>query len=85
MEDKWAELADGKWMPVEASLVLLYGLHKRWTVFLHSMTEQDFEKKFIHPEHGKEIILKESLGTYAWHCDHHLAHITELKKRENWK
>jgi hypothetical protein len=24
-------------------------------------------------------------GTYAWHGNHHLAHITTLKKYKNWK
>ena len=28
--------------------------------------------------------LEEAIGLYAWHCNHHLAHITELKKRKGW-
>lgn len=83
-EDRWAELADGKTMPVEPSIQLLESLHTRWVVLLKSLAETDFAKTFVHPEHGKAVTLAENTGTYAWHCKHHLAHITELKKREKW-
>ena len=84
LEDKWAELQDYK-LPIEPSLQLLEGLHFRWAILLKSFNEADLERKFIHPEHGKEFCLDEAIGMYAWHCNHHLAHITELKKREGWK
>ena len=83
-EDRWAELADGKTMPVEPSLRILESLHARWIVLLKSLSENDFAKTFVHPEHGKVFTLAENTGIYAWHCKHHLAHITELKKREKW-
>ena len=35
-------------------------------------------------EHSKEFKIKEIIGTYAWHGNHHLAHITELKKIKGW-
>lgn len=84
-EERWAELPDSKNISIESSLLLLEGLHKRWTVLLKSLTDENLERKFIHPEHGNEIPLKENMGVYAWHCEHHLAHITELKKRKNWR
>lgn len=84
MEDRWAELADSKDMPIASSLALLEGLHKRWGVLLRAMNPRDFEKTFIHPEHGRQISLYENIGIYEWHCKHHLAHITHLKKRMNW-
>lgn len=84
LEDKWAELPDYK-LPIAPSLQLLEGLHFRWTVLLKSFNEADLKRKFVHPEHGKEIYLDEAMGMYAWHCNHHLAHITALKKREGWK
>jgi hypothetical protein len=31
--------------------------------------------EFIHPEHGEKFNLAETIGNYAWHCNHHLAHI----------
>lgn len=84
-EDRWAELLDSKTMEIGPSLQMLEGVHKRWVVLLNSLTEQDYAKSFVHPEHGKEFQLDENIGIYAWHCNHHLAHITQLKKRKNWK
>lgn len=84
-ENLWAELPDAKSMPIEHSLLILDGLHHRWTDLLRSLTNQDFHRTFIHPEHGREFPLNVFVALYAWHCEHHLAHITELKKRNNWK
>ncbi|NWF88791.1 MAG: putative metal-dependent hydrolase [Ignavibacteriaceae bacterium] len=85
MEDRWAELADSKTMPIASALLILDGVHKRWTVLLKSLNQDDLKRIYIHPEHGKEFPLEESIALYAWHCNHHLAHITELKKRKNWR
>jgi hypothetical protein len=84
MEDRWAELTDSKTMPIESALQILDGVHKRWTVLLKSLGGSDLKRSYIHPEHGKEFQLKESISLYAWHCNHHLAHITELKKHKAW-
>jgi uncharacterized damage-inducible protein DinB len=84
-EDRWAELADSKNMPIEPALNILDGLHQRWVVLLKSLTKEDLERRFVHPEHGKELKLDGTLGLYAWHGHHHLAHITNLKKSKQWK
>src|SRR5687767_6212460 len=47
-EDRWAELADSK-MPVDVSLKIIEGVHSRWTSILESMSEEDYEREFIHP------------------------------------
>lgn len=83
-EKRWAELADSKTMTIEPALLILDGLHKRWTVLLESFSEDDLKRSYMHPEHAREVRLDESIGLYAWHCNHHLKHITELKKRRNW-
>lgn len=83
-EDRWAKLPDSKDVPIESSLKMLEGIHERWTILLSSFTEADLKKTFIHPVHGREFRLDETIGMYTWHCNHHLAHITTLKKRMNW-
>lgn len=83
-EDRWAELSDSRQLDIHPALLMLEGLHQRWIHLLNSLTEQDLERGFIHPEHGNQVLLKENAGIYAWHGAHHLAHITELKKRRNW-
>lgn len=84
-EERWAELADSKNMPIEPSLKMIEGIHERWTVLLNNLTKDEYSRIFIHPEHGKTFRIDENIGIYAWHCNHHLAHITETKKRNNWK
>ncbi|MFC0184557.1 DinB superfamily protein [Pseudarcicella hirudinis] len=82
-EHLWAELADGKNAPIEWSLILLEMLHQRWTMLLNSMKNADFEKKYYHPEVRKESALRAVTGMYSWHGKHHVAHITEFRKRSN--
>lgn len=82
-EDRWAELPDSRELAIEPSLVLLDALHERWAVLLRSMSEADFARTFVHPDSGV-VSLSRNLGIYAWHGNHHLAHITSLKKRLGW-
>lgn len=82
-EKLWAELPDSKLFDINVSLTLIDSLHKRWTTLLKQLSEEDLEKEFIHPETGIKN-LKETICLYAWHGNHHLAHITSLKKRMNW-
>lgn len=83
-EDLWSALDDSLTMPIEPTLSLLEGLHFRLAYIMKNLSNIDLEKSFIHPEYGASFQLRQIIGTYAWHGDHHLAHITELKKRNNW-
>ncbi|MFN8059240.1 MAG: putative metal-dependent hydrolase [Vicinamibacterales bacterium] len=82
-EAKWAELADGRTGPVDVSLALLEALHDRWVRFLRSLAADDFSRTFRHPAYGVRT-LDLTLALYAWHCDHHVAHITNLRSRMGW-
>lgn len=84
-EKAWAELQDSFTIEIKPALQILKGLHKRWVYELKSLTNREFdESKFFHPERNKSITLRESLAFYAWHCDHHFAHIENLKKEKGW-
>lgn len=82
-EERWAKLPDYE-APAKVSLVLLKALHLRWCILLRSLSAQDFDSIFIHPETGKRISLRSLTGMYAWHCKHHYAHIEHLAKRKGW-
>ncbi|KEO74311.1 YfiT family bacillithiol transferase [Anditalea andensis] len=84
-EDRWAELIDTRQMPIHSSLLLLEGIHAKWTLLLNNLSEEQYKRTYIHPEHGKVISILECTGMYAWHCNHHLAHITATKKSNDWK
>ncbi|MFV8335089.1 YfiT family bacillithiol transferase [Flavobacterium sp. RSP29] len=83
-EDRWAGLHDNLTMSIQPTLSLLEGLHFRLAYLMNSLSQADLEKSFIHPENNKQFKIKEIIGTYAWHGNHHLAHITELKKQKAW-
>ncbi len=82
-EDRWAQLADTQSTPLEVSLALLDSLHRRWTQLLRSLKPEDWKRTFRHPELGL-VSLERNLGLYAWHGRHHVAHVTELRKKMGW-
>jgi hypothetical protein len=84
-ENLWAALPDNLKMPIQASLSLLEGLHSRLAFIMKNLANEELERSFVHPENNSEYKIKEIIGLYAWHSNHHLAHITTLKKHKNWK
>lgn len=83
IRDKWAALPDSK-SPVYVAFNLLSSLHEKWVLLMKSLKEEDWESTFLHPETQQPVPLKHALGVYAWHGDHHLAHIKGLISREGW-
>ena len=82
-EAAWAALPDSQQGAPEVSIALLAALHQRWVLLLKCLQPEQREREFVHPEAGKQRI-REHIGLYAWHGEHHLAHITALKKRKGW-
>lgn len=83
-EARWADLADGHGPLVAESLTLLDALHTRWVYLLKRMQPSDFARTMTHPEWKGPMSLDVLLALYAWHSRHHVAHITELRKRKRW-
>jgi hypothetical protein len=57
------------------SLNLIKALHAKWVMLMRLLTEKDREKTFIHPETGQHMPLDRMMALYAWHGEHHLAHL----------
>jgi uncharacterized damage-inducible protein DinB len=81
-EAAWAKLHDSA-APVEWSLELIESLHARWVMLLQSLTEEQWQRGFKHPEDGR-VTVEHAALVYAWHSRHHVAHITHLRTREKW-
>ena len=75
LEDRWAELDDTRNFPIGPALMMLEGIHERWSSLLNSLSGDQWQRTFFHPEHGNEVSLAENTCVYAWHCDHHLGHV----------
>lgn len=82
LEERWAELPDSRG-PVANSLALLEGLHGRWVSLLEQLPVDDFNRTLYHPDLGV-LHLDQLLAQYAWHGRHHVAHITQLRRRMGW-
>jgi uncharacterized damage-inducible protein DinB len=81
-EAAWAKLHDTA-APVEWSLELVESLHARWVMLLQSLTDEQWQRGFNHPESGPNTVELTTL-IYAWHSRHHVSHITHLRNREGW-
>lgn len=78
-EKLWSEMPDSLSMPIAPTLSLLEGLHFRLSYIMKNLSENDLEKSFIHPENNSEYRIKQIIGMYAWHGNHHLARGLALK------
>ncbi len=83
-EAKWAELIDSKHAPIQLSINNLTALHAKWVYLLKNLTESDLQRVFIHPDGNEEVSLVLNIGIYAWHSDHHFAHINNLMIQKGW-
>ncbi|MGB3800194.1 MAG: putative metal-dependent hydrolase [Lewinella sp.] len=74
-EVDWAILPDVFAVPVQASVEILRGLHLRWAVLLTQCTPEQWLRTAYHPGSNTNYRLETLAATYAWHGDHHLAHL----------
>jgi hypothetical protein len=68
---------------VEWSLALIEALHARWVMMLQGLTEEQWKRGYT--QAGRAAMTVEQVTLlYAWHSQHHVAHIMQLRKREGW-
>lgn len=72
--DGWVKLEDKFETPLKLSLSFLENCHAKLVLIYKSLNGDDWDKSFLHPENG-EITLARTAALYAWHGNHHLAHI----------
>jgi len=82
-ESAWANTADAGEAPVTWSLDLLDGLHNRWVTLLSELNDEELKRTYFHPASNKKVQLNYLVFLYAWHCNHHIAHIQQAKKHKN--
>ena len=83
-EERWAELNDSKSAPILLSLNAITALHAKLVYVLKELSFEELKQVFIHPEGSKEVSLAKNIGIYAWHSQHHYAHIEQLLLRKKW-
>ena len=81
-EKAFTTLADTA-APAEWSLEIIESVHARWVMLLQSLTDEQWKRGFKHEERGP-MALDYATMLYAWHSQHHVAHITALRSRQGW-
>ena len=82
-EAAWARLPDSA-RPIDGSLALLDHLHERWVALLRALPAEAFARTCYHPEAQSVMSIDRLTANYAWHGEHHIAHITSLRARQGW-
>jgi len=82
-EKAFAELGDSKSNRIESSAKILEGLHMRWTRSINGLTKDELERNFLHPEGNYPTKIYQIVALYAWHGDHHLAHIKNALNKKS--
>lgn len=76
-ENGWTRLADVQSVDINVSLDLLKNVHTRWVALAKSLNTAELRRTFYHPENKVSVSVAEQIGLYAWHGEHHLAHVRE--------
>jgi len=83
-EKDWSALFDARTAPIQLSLTYLNALHAKLVYLLKGLSAEDLKKYYLHPEGNMMVTVEENICKYAWHSNHHYAHIEGLLKREAW-
>ena len=73
-EKAWAGTEETRSDPA-LSVRLIRALHHKWVALLRSLSADQLERRFVHPETQKTVRLADLIALYAWHGEHHLAHL----------
>lgn len=73
-EALWADLPDYT-TSVDPSLQLISAIHNRLELLLSSLSNEQWERTFYHPENKSSITLRKNVLLYQWHGNHHLGHL----------
>jgi len=76
-EKAWAEFPDSKSTNLENSMEIISSIHRKWVTFLEGLSEQDLNKSYYHPADKVKVTIREAIQMYAWHGEHHFAHIVQ--------
>lgn len=79
-QDVWVQQPDVAAVPPLVSVALLASLHERAVALFRALSPEQFVRGLMHPENGR-MTIEQVLALYAWHGDHHVAHIRAFRAR----
>ena len=75
-ENLWTALQITQSADIELSLNLLDAIHASWIALINTLTLDQLNRTFVHPEFGTTVRIADMIPSYAWHVSHHAAQIT---------
>lgn len=81
-QDAWVTLTDTI-LPYNLATTMLHVLHIKWVNIFNNLSHQNIMRTYMHPVDG-QVTLWYQLGLYAWHSNHHIAHIINCKENNGW-
>ena len=83
-EKAWSNLLDAQTAPISISLNYLKAIHSKLVYMLKGLSDKQLNRYYVHPVGNTKVSVAKNIGKYAWHGNHHLAHIQNLIRREAW-
>ena len=83
-EKEWVLMADCNKAPIALSLNYLTALHAKLVYLIKGLSSEDLKKSYVHPEDNSVVTVAENIGKYAWHSQHHFAHIKNALIKNGW-
>lgn len=80
-QNAWVEVEEQFDIPLELTLQMLEDTHEKMIRIYESLTEDQWKRTYNNPEAGSFTLAK-SAALYAWHSNHHLAHIRLVTQHE---
>ncbi|NND64006.1 MAG: putative metal-dependent hydrolase [Flavobacteriaceae bacterium] len=74
-QDDFAKMKDYSSAPIAWSIAHMEAVHQKLVYILDSLSEDEWNRTFIHPETDAQMNLKELALMYSWHSMHHFAHL----------
>lgn len=79
-ENSWAEQKEAVSEYLEGSLKMIEGIHDRLSKTFYSMSFEDFNRCYYHPEYDRNVPLTEVLSYCQWHGRHHTAQLRVISQ-----
>ncbi|MEP3211362.1 MAG: YfiT family bacillithiol transferase [Maribacter sp.] len=83
-EKEWSNLFDARTAPIQLSLDYISALHAKLVYLLKGLSEDHLKRPYLHPDGNVVVTVAENIGKYAWHGNHHYAHIEGVLNRKGW-
>ncbi len=79
-EKAWADMYDYKNAPIAWSISHIEVIHHKLVTIMKSLSNEDWERTYIHNITKEKKPLKTIALMYAWHSMHHFSHIKNALK-----